>query len=227
MEKQFVAMYYLHKIIKERWIKIFHYYTDIDFSIDRRMRGHNDYLAVKYKQIKPDIIKKKKSGSLFVDCSICGYEALYLTSIDKNDYAELFQGNCLICTIKDTLCLCFTCADCEEYIFAYEGDCQCTNCQKRYKASEIAEIVDDRSLYEVKDGGELISAHCSECDGFETVRPIDGFYVCLQCLACFNEEELFQCEYCSSYNTIEFEMSYLSGCTACDGKFGSDSFMRE
>jgi hypothetical protein len=228
IEKQFIAMYHLHKIIHGRWKRIFQEYSDVDFSIDRRMQAHKDYLMLKYEQIKADIYKQVKGDAVFIKCPVCDFHALNLNSIDINDNAELFIGKCFLCRVKDQTCLAFSCGQCDEKVFAFESDCECTQCHKKYIADEIGKIIDVRNEYQmIKDGDVCANAHCSECEGYESVLPLGSFHVCSHCLAYFEKNDIFQCEYCGSFNTEQFEHSYLSGCIACDGKYGSESYLKE
>ncbi|WP_153304139.1 hypothetical protein [Desulfovermiculus halophilus] len=227
MKQQYVAMYYLNHIIRDRWTNVFQLYADIDFGIDQKMKKHRDYLETKYALVKEDINKLISDGNIIIKCPACLFNSMRVYEITKEDEAVYFEGECLVCSLSDSNFFSFYCEECEERIVTNEGECKCAHCLAQYTTQDLLEIIDGtKENLRIKEGGGS-RAHCSECEGFETVVPFGGLYLCLQCLNSFDEEELHECEYCGSLCTTELEMSYLTGCLACDGKFGSSSFERE
>lgn len=227
MKQEYVSMYYLNRILRDRWSKVLKKYTDIDFGIDKKMKRHHDYLKSKYDLIKSNIAKFINDGDIVLQCPACLFESMLAEIITKEDDKLFFEGECLVCALSDSNFLSFQCEECGKKIVTNEGDCKCPHCSEQYNAQKLVEVIDGTKEYlRIKESGGS-RAHCSECNMLDTVVPFGGLYLCLQCLISYNEEELQQCEYCGSICTTELEMSYLTGCLACNGKFGSPSFEKE
>ncbi len=62
-----------------------------------------------------------------------------------------------------------------------------------------------------------LPAHCTECWTLEqSVVEMGNKFVCVSCFESF--DTVTACDYCSELNSGYLEYSYLSGCSACDGK---------
>ncbi len=228
MKAEFLAMFRLHKVINARWHKIFSKYTDMNIDIDHRMKRHRDYLEGKYNALLPDIERLKGEGHIFFSCPACSFESVCASELAEEDDSSCFSGDCLVCSVSDAITISIACPNCGEDIYCNESEVTCPHCSSKYETDDFIEIIDGGNEYlRAKDGDGPGRAWCSECGGAETVVPCCGGYVCLACFTFFDYEEMEQCEYCSTLCTTRFESSYLTGCLACDGKFGSPEFEKE
>ncbi len=228
MKAEFIAMFRVHKIINARWHKIFSQYTGMNIDIDHRMKRYRDYLEEKYNALLPDIEGLKGEGHIFFSCPTCSFESVCVSEIDEEDDYSCFSGDCLVCSASDAIAISMACPNCDETVYCNEAEVICPHCSSKYGTADFIEIIDRGNEYlRVKDGDGPGRAWCSECEGVETAVPCCGGYVCLACFTYFDYEDMEQCKYCSTLCTSKLESSYLSGCLACDGKFGSPEFEKE
>jgi endogenous inhibitor of DNA gyrase (YacG/DUF329 family) len=228
MKAEFIAMYRLHKIINSRWHKIFTLYTKVNINIDHRMARHRNYLKEKFNALTPEINKLKETKHLFFECPACLFEAICASEIKEDNNYSCYSGNCLVCSIKDIVTIRISCPNCGQTIFCNNEQITCPHCASKCNTDDLIEIIDGGNEYHrFKDGDGPGRAWCSECEGADTVVPCCGGYVCLACFTFYDYEEVEECEYCSTLCTSKFENSYLTGCIACDGKFGSPEFEKE
>ena len=70
---------------------------------------------------------------------------------------------------------------------------------------------------------DLHEANCDECEGYETIVPVNDNWFCTQCFTLYDRTEIGQCSWCGGYSTGDHEDSFWRGCGFCDGKSGWDS----
>ncbi len=135
----------------------------------------------------------------------------------------LYQAACRVCEAEQNF-LRAPCPSCGATIMVEDmGEADCPN---EDFTTNIEWLVEKYGPYEDPKEDTNI-AYCSDCERpTPTAIPFgDLEYLCLSCLAVHDSADT--CEWCGFLNTSLAEFSYLNGCAMCEGKFGSESFLRE
>jgi hypothetical protein len=213
-KEQVTAWYLLHKILKDRWGKEFKKWTkDLD-ALNVQMKKHRAYLEVIYTHAKPDLKKIVDAGEKLFKCASCDFPA-YLVTYRDHEYSE---GDCKVCDLRETAfdTKCPKCGSAVRYVD--DGWTTCEGCGKDLGPQELDATLDWGSVSVDKDS--LMPAHCTFCDGHQSVNDYHDTTICLNCFRRY-EEGVHQCDWCgSSYMGKPIEDSYWFGCPGCSGKAG-------
>ncbi len=218
VKEQLTAWYFLHNLISKRWISTFEKWSPDLIRIDSKLKSLHTFLHIVYEQIKPEIEKKKKEGTIFDICPSCKLEALEST----NERKAIFDSNCHVCGLSEKI-IKVECPDCDsEVTFVSEGHSRCDECGKIFEPEDLAsELIDSGAAHmAAMDGDDSMDAgNCSDCDGYHTVVTTESEEII--CTSCFSSFEYLQrCGWCNEPNTGDMEHSNWSGCNHCDGQAG-------
>lgn len=216
--KQLKAWYLLHHLLRDCWSDIFDGWSDRIAEVDKKLRRNKEFLEVVFRNIREEIRRREKSGSIFRVCPSCDFPAQEHQPLE----GTINTARCLVCELNSAY-LRISCPDCESSVeFADEGFSTCQECGRGFEPEILANILisQGHANYATKgpEGfGDL--ANCGECDSHHTViltRKNE-----LLCACCFGTfESLRVCGWCGEPNTGDMELSYLSGCGSCEGKLG-------
>lgn len=204
-KEQFVAWYYLHKLLTEQWGTLFGAYKAQIASIEIHLKPHRGFLSAKFSDLESQLASDKATGKSVRKCGVCKFVA----AVETAAIGSLTYYKCKVCDYGAAN-LVLECSDC-----ANEGDFDggnfiCADCGYE----ESVEAVVERFA-------EVTPANCAWCDGHQTVAEFESGYLCLACLE--HVDEIAECEWCGEANTGDMSESYLLGCGHCDGKGGWDS----
>jgi hypothetical protein len=213
-EEQLRAWSSLHLLLTSQWRDIFSAHYSMFAEIERKLKGHRDYLKAKFDLLAPKIGADKVKGIDFGSCGACGFEAARKTSI----VGDLSEVNCLVCGYKERR-MDFACPDCGNISFIREGEeFSCTGCDKKLSEDELADELNE--FFATPDNylDAQVPANCGDCDGFETVVEYKDKYLCVRCFAV--TDGLEACGWCGAFSSGDMENSYMTGCGYCDGNVG-------
>ena len=179
------------------------------------------FLKAKYCAIFPELEEHKKQGHEIVKCFACSYESAIL----REEIEPLFLQECLVCRAIGNV-LKFPCPECSSDIVINDPHAAfCSECDHDISIEYLIEKYgDDTGTKEYHT--TPTHAHCCECEYFPvSVVPLGDEWICLSCLAVHSA--IKECNYCGQMSTGDLSDSYLTGCSQCDGKFGSSSFQNE
>lgn len=212
--------FYLHRLLTGRWSKHFADYEKAVQEMDRRMRKQTKYLKQKFQLLVADIAAAKAKGSHFMDCPSCGFE-----SFEVGEPVWVGVGRCMTCSFASPV-LTLDCVneDCAKPIPLVGGYEWCPECGHKYTPEQVESVLDDDDKLrrtDHHDPDDLSHAGCGNCDGYETVVPLDtGDWFCTDCFDI--EEHVGQCDWCGGNSTHMPEETYLSGCSQCEGRLGHE-----
>ena len=215
--EQLRSLLHLYKLLTLQWSQTFEPWRKTLEGAYDEFRKIREFLQVVFDDARPGIEERIKKGESVRQCSACAFESQF----KPLETGEVGGGECIVCGLTETA-LILDCLDCGEPVeFWGEGFSTC-RCGKKYEPEHVASaLADEDSEYRAaKDGdGSWDRAHCSDCDGFETVvRTDEESYVCSSCLGEFDSVE--RCRWCNTPNTGDMEHSHFSGCNHCDGLSG-------
>ena len=214
--EQVTAWYFLRELLFVRWKNIFHKMSGNIYRINQKLIRHHEYLNIVYENRQSQIDQFLKNGSVIKLCPYCGYKS----HVIENEIADLKVGSCLVCEQKGTE-LSIICPDCENSVtFVNEGRGECIECKRSFEPEDLVSLLtkDIRGDKDYFESG--LPAHCTYCDGYETVIEYSGALLYLNCFEIFKEYEMDQCDWCGHKNAGKLEDSFLTGCPGCYGRFG-------
>lgn len=212
--------FYLHRLLTGRWSKHFANYKKAAQDMDGRMRKQTKYLEQKFRLLAGDIESAKAAGSHFMTCPSCGFE-----SFEVGEPVWVGVGRCMTCSFASPV-LTLDCVneDCAKPIPLVGGYEWCPECGHKYTPEQVESVLDEHDKLrrtDCHDPDDLSHAGCGNCDGYETVVPLDtDEWFCTDCFDI--EEHVGQCEWCTGYSTHIPEHSYLGGCSQCEGRVGHE-----
>lgn len=214
--EQLRAWHTLNRLLLERWKEVFRPWSDRIYQVNEALKGHREYLRVRFEAIKADLQVKEQAGARLTTCTSCSYRA--------NEVHEIFgafgNGECHVCGMPSCQ-IDVACPDCgTAMIFIDEGFQSCASCGRSVEAEELARLIEDegRGTKDYFESG--MPAHCTACDGVRTVVHHDGELLCASCFCMFSEETMAQCSWCGALNAGKIEGSFLTGCVVCEGQLG-------
>lgn len=207
------SWFHLHRLLS-RWNGYFHDFGGEIAHADRAMKGHRNYLATKFKAIKPELDAARKAGNTPKACSACDFEAAIPDTLDD----QIASPRCLVCDHIETQVE-LECPHCgESIVIASEGYATCEHCDKRIRPEHLVDAL-TKDVVGTKDYFEIgLPANCGTCEGYHTVVERGSHYFCANCFDISDNIE--QCQWCNEYNTGDMEHSFWNGCDHCDGKGG-------
>jgi hypothetical protein len=217
--EQCKAWFYLHKLLTGRWSTPFKPYAASIKTLDAKMHANRTFLKAKYATLVPDIAAQIGSGAEYALCFSCGFRSLQI----EDQGSPLFEATCRVCAAQKRF-LRVECPECHETIEVHDmGEADCPN---EDFTTTVEWLIENYGPSE-DPKEESALAYCTECVTGPSAIPFgqDLGYLCLSCLGSYESAE--KCDWCGSLNVGLRELSYLNGCAICDGKFGSESFLRE
>lgn len=215
VKEQLRAWHFLNRLLTNKWGEIFSPWRSEITQINMRLKQLHEFLNVVYENIIEDINKQKSEGTIFIQCSSCGFESCKIKPL--NDLFSDFK--CLVCDWHEQKLL-FECDGCNNSVYLPLDDSTiCEHCNKEFDKNDVIDLIDEfSSHYHSKDGYDHQPGNCSFCDGYHTVISAKGQYLCVECFETF--DSLSVCDWCNEPNTGDMEGSYFSGCNFCDGQSG-------
>lgn len=213
--QQMTAWHQLNILLTRRWGDVFAPWQREISSIQRKLRGHRDYLRAAYKHARPALAEARADGRILETCPACKYKSEIHVDVQNHPY----ETNCPVCDLTQHA-LRIDCPDCEtEVLFCQDGHASCPGCDRPIEPTDLAQLLDDegaRYLAALEgDSSEL--GNCAECDGYHLIATTDsGQHICAGCLTSF--EELQFCEFCGDRNSGDMTDSYWRGCNHCEGR---------
>jgi hypothetical protein len=212
--EQLRAWYDLHKLLTASWAPIFVGYDKPFSLIEKKLRGHREFLRAKFSDLEASIKVEISNGALFSRCGSCAFEAARTNVV----VGALFDSECLVCRYRDRW-LDYECTDCGTPGRLREGGFfSCRKCgagdAERAIFDNINEFVATPDNYV----DACVPAHCLACEGYHSVAEYAGHYLCVVCLHV--SEEVAACGWCGEFGNGDMEESNMSGCTVCDGSIG-------
>ncbi|GGF10339.1 hypothetical protein GCM10011611_14900 [Aliidongia dinghuensis] len=212
--EQLRAWHDLQQLLTVQWANVFQTYRQDFNEIERKLKGHREYLRAKFDGLAPRIAHEKANKAVFRTCGSCGFDAATQIEI----LGALLESECLVCGYHDKW-LDFTCTDCGEVSPLRDGgEFRCEHCGCTADGEMIADTLNEFSVTVDNYLESIVPANCSKCDGYHTVIEFKSRYLCVSCL--FVSNELSSCEYCGESSNGNMEDSYLSGCSLCEGSAG-------
>lgn len=211
--EQLKAWYYLNRLLLERWDTVFGKWKNALDKVTAALKKHHEYLQVIYDHARPVIDAKSEDGCMIVECPSCEFKADEIEEI----LGELKQHNCLVCQFA-AKCVTVDCPECGELVtFIDEGFSKCLNCGNKIEPVDLAKLLTQDQIG-TKDYFETgLPAHCTDCDGYETVIKHKGKFLCASCFQIYEHEEIHWCGWCGDLNAGDMEDSCWAGCVACEG----------
>lgn len=214
VKEQCQGWYHLKQLIDVKWKAHFETVAEAVKSIDAKMRRHRDFLKAVYDSVSDELQAASRAGATLEKCHSCRFEAHVIAETGPHD------SRCKVCGNVETFIL-HRCDGCQSKFVIHEGSeavC-CPSCNKDFELHDIMySYCDEADLPEKDFYTEGGYAHCSDCNGYESVGTVDGTPFCFQCFTWHNQ--IGVCEWCHARSTGDLEESYLSGCAMCDGRLG-------
>ena len=206
--EQCKAWFYLYRRLQE-WFEIFEKHRKGFETVNSQFHQLRKFLSAKFEALKPEIDKEKKSGTIYVDCSSCGFSSAKLDEREE----PVFASHCKVCERGETR-IPVTCPKCGKR--AYIEDIGAAYCDDEECSTQIT--LDDvmkpyRSSRHTGDGDPSVY-YCSFCENpTDSVIFLDEHYFCFSCKEWGYVE---QCRYCGTHlMNFDSEDSYMSGCFLC------------
>jgi hypothetical protein len=207
--QQLRAWHFLNKLMTEKWEDVFASYKGNLSKVEESLRKHHDFLKVVFEDMNEKIEKLKGEGSLFRKCPSCDFTSQEY----KDETNEFYVSECLVCGLTERS-IQIACDECDERIyFRNEGYAYCEKCDKKYAPNDLISIFEKGNISHDDD---YSLGNCSTCDGYQTIVQINDSYVCCDCFDEF--DSLTDCDWCGEPYSGYYEITYLTGCCACEGK---------
>jgi hypothetical protein len=213
-KEQLRAWYDLDQLLRVQWSPIFNAYSEKLSDIERKLKGHREYLKAKFDGFAERIKSDSEKGVLFDVCNSCRFKAAPIRKV----IGDLHEATCLVCGHWDAW-LDYTCPNCDEVGRLQDGgEFTCWNCGHKDNERALVDQLNEFKLTQDNYYDAIVPANCGDCEGYHTVVQYRDKYLCVVCLAVVNE--LNQCGWCGEHNTGEMDGSSYAGCSACDGSAG-------
>lgn len=210
--EQLSAWYDLHKMMTVNWRKVFARWKPEFTQIERKLKNHKQYLAVKFSAMEQVINTLKARGTCFKDCPACGFASAKVIEIVEG----LEETVCLLCDHSEKY-LVLKCIACEEEVLLTDG-CEfiCSKCGYKCNESELVKELNESPSTSDNYFENPYPANCGICDGYHTVVSYKGGSLCIMCLA-YTSDNLKYCSWCCEANTGDMSESEYKGCGNCEG----------
>lgn len=203
----------LFLLLTQSWAAVFKPHFPALNQLDQQMRKYREYLQAVYDRQKKSLQEQAQQGKIIQMCPSCGFEADQIDEI----LPGLTEHSCTVCHYQ-TIVLDTTCPACKKAVSIDDcGFATCLRCEHAIEPQELASHIWDRQANEQEKWESGYPAHCTNCDGYQTVVPFVSGVICASCFKTFVEAEIQQCGWCSDMNAGDMEDSFLAGCVACEG----------
>lgn len=211
------AWYLLLRHIKTRWRRYFKKYIEDLDDLDRQIGRIREYLKAKYEEVKGYVAEMVGCGAEVKECPSCGYEAM-LSEEDE----EVVHFDCQVCGNHEARLL-LPCPDPDcvgTVVVDVEPPGECEKCNREMTVANLIEHFDP--VGDPRNGWAESRAYCGRCECFAegcgTVVPIrTEHWMCMNCLALFQNLEVEACHHCAELNAPLTDGSGFFGCIRCDG----------
>lgn len=214
VREQCLCWFHLRSLLRQ-WSDQFQDYDEIVTRVDWRMQRNREFLRVKFDQIRDQIEADKAEGTVFSNCSGCGFDAAEL--IEQTDV--LRDVTCRVCHLNRGY-LEFTCpAQCGATVNVeadHGSDRSCSECGHEVTGEELDSVLSTEFVRHE----DYRQMSCAYCTSMGCVVQHGDWFICLECLS--HEEGIAECEWCNEMQigAGDLEFSYHSGCEFCDGHAG-------
>lgn len=221
--EQWSSWHYLHELLINTWSTLFNGYNDEIERIHQKIMRQKEFIVTRFREISPEIERKKKQGDEIATCFHCSMDSAVITK--KNSWG--YDYECMVCGVKDLLikktAATIPCQHCgQEFEFFDKKLTKCPYCG--------GEIDDDYVYSECKkrysqgddshEEGEWI-AYCHECEGEKpTVFFIDGLWSCINCFD--RGWAALICPHCDEFVTGDVEKIEYFACVRCEDSVRAD-----
>jgi len=215
--EQLRAWHTLNRLLLDRWEDVFKPWAHRISQLDEALKGHRDYLQVRFDALKPELSAKEMAGARLTVCTSCGHRADELMGL----FGALSSGQCHVCG-QPSVQLEAPCPSCAQALtFVDEGFATCNGCGREVEPEELASLIEDGEpgTKHYFEGG--LPGHCIGCDGIRTVVLHDNERLCASCFSFYDAESMSQCAWCGEVNAGRLQDSFLTGCVVCNGRLGS------
>ena len=208
--EQIKAWFYLHRLLTVRWANHFAPYVAQIAKLEKMLqKNRQQFLAGKFKALRPEIEAERKQGQEFDECVICKFEAARIEKV----YTPLFARNCLVCSWSFNF-LKVSCPKCRKEVRVESEDGgECEDCELKLDFDYLMEKFGPND----RPDEESSVAYCSLCENFEaSVVPFgNNKNLCLNCLELHSEVD--SCGWCGDLITGDTDGTSIGGCFRCDG----------
>ena len=206
----------LFVLLTQSWAAVFKPHLADLKQLDQQMRKYREYLQAIYDGQREALQHEVQQGKLIQSCTSCGFDADHVDEI----LPGLNEHSCSVCNYQTTT-LDATCPACNQDVSIDDcGSATCPHCDHAIEPQELASHIWDRQASDKDNWESGYPAHCTDCDGYQTVVPFSGTVFCASCFKTFDETEIQQCGWCSDMNAGDMEDSFWAGCVACEGSAG-------
>jgi len=213
--EQLRAWYDLHKLLTVQWSPIFDGYGAEFNAIEKKLKGHREFLRAKFDDLASAIKQEKANGIAFRACGSCSFNAARVTEI----IGDLSECECLVCGYQDKW-FNYTCSNCSKVSPLRDGgEFACPQCQQKDDTEAIVENINEFIVTSDNYMDAYVPAHCSECEGYRSVVEYKEQFLCVVCFCV--TEHVAACGWCSEYGNGDMEDSSSFGCTMCGGSVGN------
>lgn len=214
-QEQLHAWFMLNKML-QGWDEYFYKWQDKLSEITFKLSKIREYLRTVYDYYRPGIEICKADGAIVKICPSCNYESvMYGKVLDC-----LTVGSCCVCNYEEPI-LEVKCPDCDSSVtFVNDGYGKCPQCGRTIEPKDLVSILTEDVPFDKDDLVTGLPAHCTFCDGYETVIEYEEKYFCTSCFLIFDEGDLERCDWCGHLNAGKLDDSNLTGCVECDGSLG-------
>jgi hypothetical protein len=213
--EQLRAWYDLHKLLTVQWSPIFDGYESKFKEIEKKLKGHREFLRAKFHDLAPAIKLEQSRGSVFKGCGSCSFKATRVTGI----IGDLSDGQCLVCGYRDQW-FAYTCSECSKVSSLREGgEFVCPHCNHKDNTEAIFDNINEFVATPDNYVDALVPANCAECESYHSVAEYKDQFLCVVCFCV--TEHVAACGWCSEYGNGDMEHSSLFGCSLCDGSVGN------
>lgn len=215
-QEQCRAWYVLRKLLTDQWQNYFQQIQVQINELDRKMKGHQEYLGVVYEELKSEIEAEIKKGQKYEICFSCKH--LSAKVIRVLEEPKIYLRNCRVCGFFYDHYLEFDCVDCGKDVIFESGGGVCLTCEKEYDIEAVKDIVSDIPVHSGNYSYTDSEFNCSWCDGYHTVVHHKDHYICLQCFE--YSDEIESCGWCGEGSINLQDGSGAFGCSQCEGSVG-------
>ncbi|MBM3074032.1 hsdR [Lelliottia sp. RWM.1] len=215
-KEQADAWFALNRLMRDEWKSFFEVRLRwrLAHNETSMLRGNAFYAAVRLKHIQPELDELARNDTEIQDCHQCKQRALVTIKEPAADARYVLEDTtCKVCFVSTPHIL-IVCPKCNknQVLFNGEDDFVCIECG--FNSSRMALL--DSPLRTIDEQTQnLLPAGCTNCMSPESVCKSGDGYLCVVCLAFY--QELKQCGHCHHYSDFVPELSFMSGCAFCEG----------
>lgn len=204
--EQCAAWQHLHQLILNDWRDHFGSTVVGKFAaINSKLHLNRRFLRGKFRNLRPDLERRKRTGDLPGKCAACGYRSAF--GRDRDD--GIYETECIVCGYGD-FTLRISCPNCDSPAsYSAEDVLKCPHCQTRIDAELMsASFGDTRSPKDRM--AEPWPSACVACECGPIIHWAEK-WLCLSCLTSHDFTDM--CGYCGS--VIAGGLGFAIDCPEC------------